>query len=1087
MLNTWNVSAFLFSLLFFCGAKAADISSKTGFVSSLQKLNTYQAPKDCFLAQGGFCPQIMSALVKDEKKDRAGGLIKANIELCKKEFNSKEVDVNTLSDPRLLQKAFQKNSPVDIGNYSNSVAGSCVNFSPKESNEILSKFYYYNNRLNQAAIKTAQDGILISRLLGKPNPECPAKDVLQAAETLCHQMQACPPSPDLNQLTKTVTADYIQHANLVDKIKKLPKDCDTKPECKEQKDKDNLAVLALVERNPWFLNSDFRQAVRVPMKERLKTYLEKSLDGIVDQQKKLEFAAQCIHGQRGMYCDMDDVRETLANTPEVAIPKGIRKEQNLTSELLTTQSCIEEWTLEKNRVGKVMTDFYWDAGLAVATVGLSAITKAHKVVGAANNLYRMMGVGAEATNFAFDIHNAATGIRDAVNVCGANQESDLTKGASKLCDSVSAISSSTYKHGSCLLQASFAAVGVGVTAASANRIGKIVSATTPPPTSLGGAKKASSEMATAEDAASAKGNKRRVEDAPKANEKRASIGSSAKEAKQEVKVITEHPAMANIPKEVQLSEVTRADGSKVMKADYAEKLPSGEWVKNTMEVPIDAISGAINANFTSGREFFDMLARQKAGKAYLAFIDVGILKFVNDTFKLGSKAGDAYIKAVAEEILKIGKGKVTLARLGGDEFGLIIDSTDPAEVKAILEKIQKAVRDTKGDAHKVFRDEKIARAADYKDAMEDATAGGLVEASKKDKAKAREKIDELAKYQQPDISVGATQIGHGEDIKELQEVAEKQAKQMKIETALNFGRSAVKYGVETAPRANPLPTFVADIPDPATSNYWVRSVPPPEAIPPLSSLRQIQVDAVAEVKRVGSVTLIRKEDELGRKSYVVEEHIKNALGETEKITKELPINGATGLLDARHPDVAHLFTEQIKATGATEVIMPKLESLKYFNYFEGGTAAGDEVLKIVADTVKADMRSNDLSGKLAGADFIWSVGKGGAENLAQVEKSLNDKVAKDPKFIAILEKEKKSILDNIEKTKGKPAATAEEKSAKANELKKLNQRLGEVKNFKPDIKLQSASSNEIKGLGFSDIVKVLEDKFKAARAAAGGK
>lgn len=1131
MISARNLSVFLFLWTYFfaviAGAAAPQPATPTlsyankysGFESSLQRFNDSQANPPCplvsKLSSQSTCPQILTDLIKDEQGSRALGWIKSDSNMCTVPLTviDPKLKRDLLKSPGDLQKAFQNNPTIDVGPYSNSTAAACGTLPASIGPSAISKFYFYAAKLNAAGAKVSQERFLISKLLeNKKNPDCPPSDILYQANKICKQLDSCATSANLDQLAEKADADEQIYDEFLNAFKKLPAKCDEDASCKKTKDNLSATLLGLAEMNPWFLDTEYKKQSRVrkPSKERLIAYLKESQKSLTEEEKKIQKAAACIHGSRTTYCDLDEVRETVENSPRLAENYGVFRDQNTVSKLISVQACTAERTKLKNEAGEMANGFYKDVGLTIATMGLSWISTAAKLayVGKGSQFAKLMGLTAESVNLSIDIFNAGTQINEAVKSCmSANQvnlKKDLNKNTCPL--NGNALSGNTGSHGSCLVQAGLGAAGALAIIPGGLRIAKILkesnyvaeskaitaemAATRRAETAAARESTASSSSSSsslvgeADDAAGGGKKLTRSSDKPKraVAEKRISTKSAVPEAAQKVTNV-ESPAVANLPESMKLSQVEKADGSKTIIYEMAEKLPDGRYVRSSGEVPIDDVSGAINANFSSGRKFFDDIAESKAGKAFLAFIDVGMLGAVNNKFKAGTAAGDRYLKAVADEILKAGEGKVTLARLGGDEFGLIIDSTNPADVKRILEKIQSNIRkNLDGDAHQVFREEKIVRAKNYKEKMDEVSAGGLLEPTKKEKQALREDIDELAKIQQPDISIGSAQIGHGDNIRDLQQVAEDQAKQMKIQSALNFGRSAEKYGSDAIPSSRPNPMYMAPIEDAVPSAYWVRSVPTPEKIPALSSLPAMIVTPVAEVKRVGSITLIRAEDELGRSTYQVEHYVKDAAGKTTKITKELPVNGSTGLLDARHPEAQKIILEQIQTVPDTAVIMPKLTSLKYFNYFEDGSAAGDEVLKIVADTIKKDMRSSDLSMKLGGADFLWSVNKGAADNVAQIAAKINEDVAQSPAFKAIIEKERTAIVAKLAQVKTAVATGAPEVAKQKKEIDKLNQRLKDIKNFKPDIQLQAASQNEIKNLNFNQITSLMDDKFKAARA-----
>lgn len=538
----------------------------------------------------------------------------------------------------------------------------------------------------------------------------------------------------------------------------------------------------------------------------------------------------------------------------------------------------------------------------------------------------------------------------------------------------------------------------------------------------------------------------------------------------QVKAAVLPKAIQNLPPNLKVESISRADGTAILQYSFAEKLPDGTWVRSQSELPLDPLTGSINANFTSGRDFFSKMVEAKAGQAHLAFIDVGSLGAVNTKFQAGSAAGDRYLKAVADEILKNGDGKVTLARLGGDEFGLLIDSAKPQEVKQILENIQNGIRkNLSGDAHQVFRDEKIVRAENYKVQSQKLAAenpdGKLTAANKEALQK---DIDELALIQQPDISVGSAQVGQRESLDTVLSKAEDQAKKMKIKTTLKFGRSAEKYGSNEIPRPRPDSMYQATIELPASSKTW-KSPSKTSLAPGLDSIRAMKVIRQDEISRVEQVTLARYEDELGRSSYRVEKFIADtATGEKMKISTEIPTRGTTGLLDGMHPESKNIVMQQLKNNPESVLIMPKLTSLRYLNYFENGTKAGDDMLEAVSKALKNSLRSDDLSFKLNGADFLLSVKTASPESMQKIIQKVNADVLTSPAVKAIIDKERSVLLEKARfaKQKGDVAMT-----------KKFQQKLKELENYKPDLKFESLSAKEVGSMSFDDVMKTFDTKF----------
>lgn len=76
----------------------------------------------------------------------------------------------------------------------------------------------------------------------------------------------------------------------------------------------------------------------------------------------------------------------------------------------------------------------------------------------------------------------------------------------------------------------------------------------------------------------------------------------------------------------------------------------------------------------------------------VALIDVDHFKDINDRY--GHHAGDRALAAIADDLLEIVRDSDIVGRWGGDEFMLIAPECAPDELRALLERIVTALRDT---------------------------------------------------------------------------------------------------------------------------------------------------------------------------------------------------------------------------------------------------------------------------------------------------------------------------------------------------------------------------------------------------------
>jgi diguanylate cyclase (GGDEF)-like protein len=83
----------------------------------------------------------------------------------------------------------------------------------------------------------------------------------------------------------------------------------------------------------------------------------------------------------------------------------------------------------------------------------------------------------------------------------------------------------------------------------------------------------------------------------------------------------------------------------------------------------------------------EMARVKRNGRGFgAAMIDIDHFKSVNDTF--GHDAGDAVLKAMADECVRRLRTVDIIGRMGGEEFALILPETDPAGTKLTIERLR---------------------------------------------------------------------------------------------------------------------------------------------------------------------------------------------------------------------------------------------------------------------------------------------------------------------------------------------------------------------------------------------------------------
>jgi GGDEF domain-containing protein len=225
----------------------------------------------------------------------------------------------------------------------------------------------------------------------------------------------------------------------------------------------------------------------------------------------------------------------------------------------------------------------------------------------------------------------------------------------------------------------------------------------------------------------------------------------------------------------------------------------GSVISVMRDIPRDAKTQAIDANFEYGHKLAVLTAEKSKGD-HLLFIDVNNLGKVN-YFKDGTQAGDAYLKAVAAAIRKNLRSDDRFFKNGGDELVVVLKTEKPAEAKAIIERIHRAI-DQDRDLQALFRQERAAKAAEIKAATP---------ATKAPTEAQVESLRETAKIR-PSVSIGSTRI-HGEWKSDLAR-AEKQAGEIKARYKAEIGLDALKYKVDGLTSAAPKLTAKPAVLDP---------------------------------------------------------------------------------------------------------------------------------------------------------------------------------------------------------------------------------------------------------------------------------
>ena len=274
-------------------------------------------------------------------------------------------------------------------------------------------------------------------------------------------------------------------------------------------------------------------------------------------------------------------------------------------------------------------------------------------------------------------------------------------------------------------------------------------------------------------------------------------------------------------------------GAKYLRLESQIRGSDGKLQNVPREVQIDRKTGAIDANSEMGRVVVEKAIQQSASgeKQSLIFIDINHLGVTN-YYKGGTVTGDAYITAVGSVIKSTLGPKDLFFKLGGDELAILVKSTDPKEVRAVVEKISQGVAENP-EAKAIFKNEVVEKSARYK-AVASATSVDQiperVAAQLSDEQRAlaqtafpkfKESLlkDQLAQLTsqarfRATVSTGSTEIGANDTFGTAIVRAEKQESESKYQYKKKLGFSLEKYGGPAAPTNRPDLNAVPEVQDP---------------------------------------------------------------------------------------------------------------------------------------------------------------------------------------------------------------------------------------------------------------------------------
>lgn len=443
--------------------------------------------------------------------------------------------------------------------------------------------------------------------------------------------------------------------------------------------------------------------------------------------------------------------------------------------------------------------------------------------------------------------------------------------------------------------------------------------------------------------------------------------------------------LPGLPKSVGIVEYQRADGTKYLMYEKTFTNSEGQILYSSRELPIDKLTGAIDANYPAGRDLLKTTLQENQGPSFFTFIDVNNLGYINKNFAKGSVAGDEYLKNVADAITKASAGKAQLYKLGGDEFGLVIHEADPEKSQAILNEIIKTVYGK--NTHQTFTDQKKILAEMYKQ--------GVLSSKE---------LHQKVGYMKEGISAGSARPGLNEDFESISSRAQEQARLMKVETKFNLNTDATKAkglpydeskvsNQRYVPKAMPVESGT-DITTSTATTY--------EKLPSLELATPAAVDERQNLLyRFGNTSVIKYKNALGEDILRYEKYLPTGSEDKQLVTGELFVHQNSGFIDGSGEQGKALLNQFISSSAAERpktALWINAENLGKINYFENGTQAGDQYLKATSLVIERELASSGIPFKMQGSEFIVGITQGNKQQIAAIENTIRKALKNDPKI-----------------------------------------------------------------------------------------
>lgn len=368
----------------------------------------------CIAEHGHLCSLTLNGLVDDDKKNGFFNLLPSRAPICLQRLSSEK----TKSE---WQKYKEQLKQVNInlnGEANVDFLASCSNGSIHGEQELFSKYYYYTARFNSGLRDILQNQNEVDSILGQNNFSCEGLESQKSTLAYCQQLKSCPSSLKLEQLTNEFLKEKPLYDETLKKFQKIPQNCPDE-NCRKEKETLFGIINILQEKYPWLLEDSFSSTHSLTeTQSQIKQYLKNLATKGKELRNKIVDAMSCLNTTRD--CDLKQIRQLLSKMPELSnsaeLPTAL---QSHLSDLMYTQSCLENGALERNSTEHTLNSVTTDGILTLGSFGLGCLPMLAKF-GYSTRALNSIKLGGESTLFLMNLYNSSESWKETSKKCGTD-------------------------------------------------------------------------------------------------------------------------------------------------------------------------------------------------------------------------------------------------------------------------------------------------------------------------------------------------------------------------------------------------------------------------------------------------------------------------------------------------------------------------------------------------------------------------------------------------------------------------------------------------------------------------------------------